>query len=201
MIRHNFTSSEKDRIIHLYVDQHLGTVEVGKRVGVSRTVIKRILLSKGIEIRNSSDCHIGQHPWNKGKKWSDEVKEKIRLKSQNRFGEKNPNWRGGEIRKRDLRRNLKIAKLWNKSCLDRDGHKCLWCGSTHHLQVHHIIPLRDIKDMELFGDINNGITLCSKCHDKTRYYEHKYISIFHKLLKNHVNSGKTSQETILTQAL
>ena len=170
-------------------------------MGVSRTVIKRVLISMGISIRNMSDCHVGQKAWNKGKTWSDEVKKKISLKSQNRVGNKNPNWRGGGIQKRDKRRNLKIVKLWRKSCLERDGFKCLWCQSTDKLEVNHIIPLRDIKDIELLGQLDNGITLCRKCHLKIGYHEHEYTDIFRKLIKNRVNSGNISKETILTQAL
>lgn len=50
------------------------------------------------------------------------------------------------------------------------------CKSKEKLEVHHLIPMReliekyDIKNhrdtIEIydFWDLNNGITLCSKCH-------------------------------------
>lgn len=47
--------------------------------------------------------------------------------------------------------------------LDRDGHRCVRCGSTHRLIVHH-------KDHEGRGseepnnDLHNLETLCRKCH-------------------------------------
>lgn len=48
-------------------------------------------------------------------------------------------------------------------CIERDGKKCLVCGSTHDLQVHHIEPFSDCPEKEL--DPDNLLTLCgNSCH-------------------------------------
>lgn len=187
----NLTTSQEEEIIKLYTTEHLGLIETGRRFKVSRTVISRVLESYNIPVRNMSDCHIGQHPWNKGKKWSDEVKIKMGLKAQERTGPKNANWRGGIATKRDKRRTWRVVKQWKMFCLKRDNNICLWCKSDKSVQVHHIIPIRQIKDLDLLVDSNNGITLCKKCHLKTHYHEAKFVDIFRNLLKNHVNSGNT----------
>lgn len=47
-----------------------------------------------------------------------------------------------------------------KAALRRDGHKCVYCGSRHRLQVHHIRPLTRGGT----NDVNNLVTLCHDCH-------------------------------------
>ena len=46
--------------------------------------------------------------------------------------------------------------------LERDGWRCQVCGSTQHLQVHHL-KLRS----QSGGDVEqNLITLCVACHEQ-----------------------------------
>ena len=56
-----------------------------------------------------------------------------------------------------------IENLWKALCLIRDDFKCQYCGSTFDLQVHHIIS-RVKKSVKY--DLENGITLCKRCHTK-----------------------------------
>src|ERR1022692_3604553 len=43
---------------------------------------------------------------------------------------------------------------------ERDGWRCQKCGSSHDLQVHHILPRSKLGD-----DVaENLITLCNTCH-------------------------------------
>ena len=51
---------------------------------------------------------------------------------------------------------------WTKKVKDRDDKKCRHCGSTYNLEAHHISPWSN----DIFKRINvdNGITLCKKCH-------------------------------------
>lgn len=66
-------------------------------------------------------------------------------------------------------------ETWRKECLKRDHYKCVKCHSKDNLHAHHINHLIDIceqYDMDIeqilnsykFNNIDNGITLCSKCH-------------------------------------
>lgn len=72
-----------------------------------------------------------------------------------------------------LRRQLEI---WSKEVRERDGNKCFLCGSTEHLQAHHILPKHGWKDYRL--DLNNGITLCAACHNFGKWSVHKGASLF-----------------------
>ena len=54
----------------------------------------------------------------------------------------------------------KAEKLWKEYCKKRDT-SCRLCGSSEVLQVHHIFSRTKKR---LFLDVENGITLCSRCH-------------------------------------
>lgn len=51
---------------------------------------------------------------------------------------------------------------WRTSVVERDNYTCAECGAKRKLHVHHLLPYSEHKDLRL--DIDNGITLCSKCH-------------------------------------
>lgn len=79
----------------------------------------------------------------------------------------------------------------------RDGCKCMECGKTNvKLEVHHIKPHR----LNGSNTLNNLITLCSKCHQKTEGVEEQYMQHYFEMLNtnddknlnyaNHVMIGK-----------
>ena len=55
----------------------------------------------------------------------------------------------------------KISK-WSKEVRARDKQKCVWCNETYGLVAHHIWHKLYCPESAL--DIDNGITLCHKCH-------------------------------------
>lgn len=58
---------------------------------------------------------------------------------------------------------------WRSRVLRRDDYKCVVCGSDKCLQAHHIIPVRNGRRDKF--NVNNGITLCRKCHDLVHIHE------------------------------
>lgn len=56
------------------------------------------------------------------------------------------------------------TKNWCKKVKERDGNKCLKCGSTFMLAAHHIIPWKENESLRF--DISNGMSLCCSCHAK-----------------------------------
>lgn len=84
-------------------------------------------------------------------------------------GEQSPRWKGGVSKLRNERYQYEYI-AWRKSVFIRDKYICQCCGAqngnglTVVLNAHHI---RNWKDNESCRyDINNGITLCDKCHCK-----------------------------------
>jgi len=52
-------------------------------------------------------------------------------------------------------------KAWALKIKERDGFKCIVCGSTQYLNSHHLFP-RERKDTKY--DLLNGVCLCVKHH-------------------------------------
>lgn len=50
---------------------------------------------------------------------------------------------------------------WAKSVKERDGFKCVYCGSKDYLNSHHIFSRNNLTTR---FDLDNGITLCAKHH-------------------------------------
>lgn len=51
---------------------------------------------------------------------------------------------------------------WRRIVLKRDGYRCVLCGSTEQLHVHHIAPWAEVPWLRIVPE--NGITLCVDCH-------------------------------------
>ncbi len=62
-------------------------------------------------------------------------------------------------------------KPWRAAVFSRDNGRCRVCGGRGE-EVHHIVTWA--KDPIKRYDINNGMTLCKSCHEKTgSYYKPK----------------------------
>ncbi len=129
-------------------------------------------------------------PSAKGRKWSDEsrarwsakqrgsggnfygkhhsVETRIKLSEQQK-GELGPNWGGGTTPMNKRERKSVSFKLWKEAVLARDNWTCQGCGQKGgDIYPHHIKSFA--KYPELRFDVDNGITLCDKCHKKTRNF-------------------------------
>lgn len=99
----------------------------------------------------------------KGLKGGYQLKKTSGLKSNNVPLEKT------ELKKQNDKAKAKWEEVRNQ-VLERDNYKCVVCGKPA-TQVHHI-HLRS-KRKDLLYEINNLISLCSKCHfhKSTELYE------------------------------
>lgn len=62
--------------------------------------------------------------------------------------------------------NYEEYDIWRHKVYIRDNYTCQICGDKNcMIHAHHIIPQRENQDLIL--DINNGITLCPRCHRLT----------------------------------
>lgn len=84
-----------------------------------------------------------------------------------RKGENNPNWKGGVSYEYEGRLSLECLD-WKKNVYKKDNYTCQCCGAKNGngkhitLNAHHIFNWNDYEGLRY--DINNGITLCDKCH-------------------------------------
>ena len=71
-----------------------------------------------------------------------------------------------------------------KAVILRDNCKCMECGKTNvKLEVHHIKPRR----LNGSTTLNNLITLCSKCHQKTEGKEEQHMQHYFNMLGSNGN--------------
>lgn len=59
------------------------------------------------------------------------------------------------------------ADNWRKAVFERDGYRCRKCGEKGgYLEAHHIKPFAYFPELRF--ELSNGLTLCEKCHNKTK---------------------------------
>ena len=102
----------------------------------------------------------------RGRVVSLETRRKI---SEFQKGEKANNWKGGITPAQKIIRRSMEFKLWRESIFKRDDYTCQNCGEKGgELHPHHIKSFA--KYPELRFAINNGLTLCNKCHRQLHRY-------------------------------
>ena len=105
-----------------------------------------------------------------------EVRQKLK-------GKNNPNWKGGITSENRLKREKFEYHQWRLSVFERDKFLCQMpdCDKIgRYLNAHHIKRWIEFPDLRL--DINNGITLCRKCHNKTKGKEKIFEKLFLEIL-------------------
>lgn len=136
---------------------------------------------------NKTSFKKNQEAWNKGKKLGENHKEKLKGKRPNFIpwnkgirsplnNEKHWNWKGGITKFHRRVRLMPEYFNWRSRVLLRDNHSCVKCGSKIRLEADHKIPffniiqkykiktLLEAQKCKKLWDLNNGQTLCIKCH-------------------------------------
>ncbi len=67
-------------------------------------------------------------------------------------------------------------KSWSKLVRERDGNKCVVCGSDKNLNVHHILDKRFYKEHSLNVDV--GVSLCVLHHKYSKLSAHTNVLWF-----------------------
>lgn len=116
--------------------------------------------------KETTCCECGSTYCFRGRRCRDCFNKRYRVKIDRRFGELNPLWNGGSWKNSgDIRADGRYAK-WRKEVFERDRHSCVKCGVRGgKLHADHILP-KCIFPEDTF-DVNNGRTLCEKCHRAT----------------------------------
>ena len=73
-------------------------------------------------------------------------------------------WKGGVTSERQSLMTKKLYKDWKLAIFEHDNFTCLKCNCKNDLNTHHIFNYNDNKEKSL--DLDNGVTLCGKCHRK-----------------------------------
>jgi len=119
----------------------------------------------------------------RGVKASEETKQKLSLIMIERVKNgTHPNYKGGITPDNKRLRKTPEMKKWVNDIFERDNYTCVECGLRGvHLEAHHIKPFALFP--ELMFNIDNGITLCQKCHSKTDTYKGRIKNYLLKIKK------------------
>lgn len=80
------------------------------------------------------------------------------------------------LKKMAKRERNKKDKEWALAVKERDGFKCVICGSTKLLNAHHLIG-REVLSMR--HQVDNGVSLCPSHHKYSREISaHKQPVVF-----------------------
>lgn len=114
------------------------------------------------EAKNRVKKHIGLC----GNPLTIEIKRKIGYSNS---GKKSNFWKGGLTNKNRLDRNSSKHREWRKLVFERDNWTCQECKKHGgNLDPHHIKPFSQYPKLRF--NVDNGQTLCHKCHKKTKSY-------------------------------
>lgn len=131
----------------------------------------------------------GRNNPNWGKTASSETRLRMSKSRTGKTGENATAWKGGKLSlNKRVKGALQRKYSWFHRVMERDNCECQHCGANKRLDAHHVIPLSSIvknlmKNKTLLTeaekidwliiqpeivdkDLENGITLCRKCHKK-----------------------------------
>ena len=147
----------KDWLINEYVTKERSTMEIANEFGVTDSAILFWLRRHKIPRRNISEARKVKY-W--GAKGADNP-------LWNKFGELNPQWKGGITAERQ---SFYSSQEWKTACITiwkRDDSTCQRCklrkadSPDIPFHIHHIVSF---KNKELRGNINNLVLVCEPCH-------------------------------------
>ena len=147
---------KKFRAIHDFKDRK--SVYCSKECWAKRAIKINYCLYCGKEIITSKSVN---------KKYCSNKCKKLHYRTINK-GEKSHLWKGGKTKESKIRQTSAEYKEWRNNVFERDNYTCQKCGKKGDIEAHHI--KEQCNYPELIFDINNGITLCRKCHKETDNY-------------------------------
>lgn len=94
---------------------------------------------------------------------------------EKRSGENNNKWNGGITPEKEKIRKSNEYREWRNKVFERDNYTCQCCGDSTggNLQAHHKYNFSEYPELRF--DVNNGITLCNKCHNFNQIGSFHYI--------------------------
>jgi len=142
--------------------------------------------------KKNSESHKGEKGFWFGKQRTKEARQKMSRSRAGKIGPKSGNYKGGITPIMDRIRKSFKYKQWRQDVFERDGYTCQRCqdkdkrvNAHHHKkyfsalmeEIKEYFPLSDLYTEAMMykplWDLNNGITLCEKCHKK----KHKELKL------------------------
>ena len=133
----------------------------GHKINMGRKILNRKKWTLSKESRRKISESLKGKPSNSlGKKWTIESRKKF---SEQCGGKNGNNWQGGiKPINKTIRAGIEF-RLWREAVFARDNWNCQKTGiKGGKLIPHHILNFAEYPKLRFA--IDNGITLCEKCH-------------------------------------
>ncbi len=109
-------------------------------------------IPKGVRVSPQSEFKKGQHP-----------SPRTEFRKGVTYGENHPRWKGGITPFNLKERHKEEYVEWRNKVFERDNYTCQDCKMRGgYLHAHHLKKWSDFPELRFIVD--NGLTLCSKCH-------------------------------------
>ena len=141
---------------------------VASSLGVCEETLKKEMRRVGVAVRTAA--------------------ERALLIGSRRQGLTLKEWKGYKGKQHLLRQCGKEWAIWRRKVFSRDIFSCVMCGDCQRrghrvtLDPHHIRP--KAQHPELIYDVDNGVTLCRRCHRSIARKEHEYAKNFEDYVKS-----------------
>ena len=87
----------------------------------------------------------------------------LRFSKRKQLGARARNKLGESPQKQRAKTVKRCLELWSLLVRWRDEYTCQWCGSKNRVQAHHIVA-RSLCSVFAYFRVDNGVSLCQKCH-------------------------------------
>jgi hypothetical protein len=108
-----------------------------------------------------------------GRSISAETREKLSVAHKGKIGPSSSHWLGGITPINMVIRHCDDYVAWRTAVFQSDNYTCQECGQRGvPLEAHHIKSFAHYPELRF--DVDNGITLCEKCHHKKGRHHRRF---------------------------
>lgn len=194
LIKYGKLKSEltKEILYEMYFIKHMTSEEIAKLHNSTGNTVISLLKEYGYKIPNRSellDIYYNQKDgYEKVRAKQSTMENRIKSSCRQR-GISVEDFNGFSSSEQHMARNNTYYKEWTRKVFNRDNYTCQCCGKRGgNLNAHHLYNFSEYKDLRY--DVDNGITLCEKCHLVN------YPNSFHSIYGEYKNTPGQMKEYI-----